>query len=156
MPPLGRKDGAVNPFANPGSQAPGQDPDPTSGQAAEPPRVTVGSGAPTDPDGARPVDGFGDAPSWLPPGGESAPAQPTQPSQPSQPYGHVAGQPYGAPVAPSTVQPHPQQPHAGYLPPGQGQQAPTPQRRPRALIVAAVVTWVFAGFSLLSAIATSA
>lgn len=100
--PLGRDDR--------GARAWGQGPD-DSGESQAPAHapsatapVTVGSPGSTD---ARPVQGFGDRPTW------QAPVNP-----------------YGLPVAGS------------------------PDKRPGAAWLAAVLTWVFAGFSLLSGVAS--
>lgn len=97
--PLGRDDR--------GARAWGQQPsDPNDASA---PRVTapVAAGSPGST-GARPVEGFGDQPTW------QAPINT-----------------YGLPVA-----------------------GPSPSRRPGAALLAAVLTWVFAGFSLLSGLAS--
>ena len=173
-PPLNREDGARNPFDRPSARPtdrqgdqPGGEPgggpsDRPSADAPAPPRVKVPVGGPPHGDGARPVDGFGDQPGWAPPAPAPGAEQPSAPSGPygqptGQPYGHAAGQPYGAPgqpVAPA----HQGDPNTQYGPQyGVHPHAPRPaaSRRPGAIVLAAVVTWIFAGFSLVSAVATS-
>ncbi len=95
--PLGRDDRGARPWGQPAAGPS----DPARPTAA----VTVGSPEATD---ARPVQGFGDQPTWQAP-----------------------SNPYGLPVAGSS-----------------------PHKRPGAALVAAIVTWVFAGFSLLSGVAS--
>lgn len=163
--PLGRDDsGARNPFERPA--------DTTSGDAdaAAPPQPgPVPTSAPQAPTGGRPVEGFGDRPTWgagTPTPGVSAPVTPppapTQPQQgqPTSPYGHARGSAYGQPGQPGTDQPAglpepgPQQRPPSYAPQhAAGHAAPhAPVKRPGAVWVAAVLTWVFSGLALVSSL----
>lgn len=208
--PLGRDDsGARNPFARPESRSDDAGhPHPSGDQSHEQPhpeqpgpeqrepRVPVATGAPSQPTAGRPVEGFGDRPTWgagTPVPGVSAPVTPPEerPHEPvgqpgpmqDSPYGHAPGAAYGAPAPTSTqpVQPtqpvqapapqasgqapygQPQQPYGqpqyGQAPYGQhpyGQPQPpayaAPQKRPSAVLWAALLTWIFAGFSLISSV----
>lgn len=131
--PLGRDDsGARNPFARP----------------EEGPRTPEVTGTPDRPTDARPVDGFGDRPTWgAPLGGPEQPPVPVgQPEGPPSPYGHQPGTPYGAPtVAPP--QPYAPAPQAQL---GQQSGQQPVGKRPPAAVWAALITWLFAGFALLS------
>lgn len=180
--PLGRDDsGARNPFARS---------DTSSGegeqQAPEEPRVPVAPGAAGPSAGGRPVEGFGERPTWgagTPAPGVSAPVTPPGEQGPESPYGHAPGAAYGRPGAraqdpagqqqapPPVQQPHPEQypgqPHPQQYPsqPYPQQQYPAqqyagpqyaapqaPTKRPGAVMVAAVLTWIFSGFVLVSSL----
>lgn len=172
--PLGRDDsGARNPFDRRPDDADRQGPD-AGGHST--PGGPVPTSAPEGPTAGRPVEGFGDRPTWAAgPGtsGVSAPvAPPQQGQQPGEqrpprqsPYGHTPGSAYGQPtppVAPAPQSTAPPQPY-GQAPYGQARQytpqhpqqtsphpSPVPARRPGAVLVAAVLTWIFSGLTLLS------
>lgn len=151
--PLGRDDsGARNPFARPES-----DQDREHGQVDAPePRVPVGSGGAGEPTAGRPVEGFGDRPTWgagTPAPGVSEPVAPPQDQERpgrQSPYGHAPGTSYGEQAphqAPHQAQ-HPGQHQSQHQSQHWAQQpAPVSQRRPAAVIWAAVLTWLFAGLT---------
>ncbi|GAB2865496.1 hypothetical protein [Nocardioides pacificus] len=118
----------------------------------------------------RPFPGFGSAPGepQQPVQPEQPPAQAQQPwgqpaAYPEQPYGQQPQQPYGQqPYGQQSYgQPYPQQqydPQGWAQQPGQFAPAQYAERgpRPRAVLVAALLTWVFSGLALLITVASMA
>lgn len=156
--PLGRDDsGARNPFDRSGTSD-----DAGQQQAPEEPRVPVAPGAAGPSVGGRPVEGFGERPTWgagTPAPGVSAPVTPPDEQGSESPYGHAPGTAYGSPGAPDQRPTGQQLPHAGQPHPDQQQYpqqqyAPqqVPTKRPGAVIAAAVLTWIFSGFVLVSSL----
>lgn len=161
--PLGRDDsGARNPFAREDSAPPVSPPAPPAPPVPPHAPPTSAPGAPT---GGRPVEGFGDRPTtWAagtPSPGVSAPVAPAP--RPESPYGHAPGGAYGQPQPPAPQPPVQQPPVQQYptqqypVPQYPTQQYPAPHpgapaKRPAAVVLAAVLTWIFAGFALVSSL----
>ncbi|MBE7325894.1 hypothetical protein IEQ44_14685 [Nocardioides sp. Y6] len=149
--PLGRDDsGARNPFARPEATSGGSEGERPDDEH----RVPAPTGAPGPSAGGRPVEGFGDRPTWgagTPTPGVSAPVTPPEGRRPESPYGHAAGGAYGQPgghaAAPAPAPGVPQAPGPAPWP-----EQPAPTRRPGAVLVAAILTWIFSGFALVSSL----